>query len=445
MSHFRELRRNHDFTLLWVGHTISELGAAVSVFVLPLITYAVTGSPLLAGVAGAMDLLGTAAAMLPGGLVADRLDRRRVMRWSAGSGAFLYGSLVVAGALDELTVPHLFAVALLAGVANGVFGPAEMSAVRTVVPTEQLPTALSQQQARQHVANLVGGPLGGVLLAVTRWLPFVSGAVGFAVCWLLLGRLRSDLSPAPRPTTERPRRAREDLLEGLRFTWSVPLFRTLLLYSVGSNLLVNAVFIAADLRLLEAGYPAWSIGLIGTAAGICGILGAVVAPRLVAWLPTGRLTVLVAWSFVPLMVPLVFWNHPAVVVVALSLGVFLNPAGNAGMAAYRMSVTPSELVGRVQSVGQFVSFSVIPLAPLVGGGLLAALGGPATMASLCVLSGLVALVPTLSREVRAVPRPVEWNRAGGRQHLRPGPEAGPAADGPRGGALEPAGAAARDA
>ena len=100
--------------------------------------------------------------------------------------------------LGALTVPHLFVVALLTGVCAGVFAPAEMSAVRAVVPTEQLPTALSQQQARQHVASLVGGPLGGALYAVTRWVPFLFDAVTFAVSWVLLGRIRTDLSPAPR-------------------------------------------------------------------------------------------------------------------------------------------------------------------------------------------------------------------------------------------------------
>jgi hypothetical protein len=218
-----------------------------------------------------------------------------------------------------------------------------------------------------------------------------------------------------------------------------------MLYSVGSNLTINAVFMAADLRLIQAGYPAWSIGLVGTAAGVCGILGAIAAPRIIAALPTGRLTVLVAWSFVPLMLPLVFFNHPAVVMAALSVGVFLNPAGNAGMSSYRMSVTPPELVGRVQSVGQFLSWSLIPAAPLVGGALLAVLGGPTTMAVLAGLAAVVALVPTLSRPVRAVPRPVDWGRAGGGQRLRPGPEAGPAADGPQDRPLRPAGAAAVDA
>jgi hypothetical protein len=406
MTGFRALRDNHDFTVLWIGQTVSELGTRVSVFVFPLLTYAVTGSTLLAAVAGALDLLGMALALLPGGLLADRAHRGRVLRMAAAAGVLLYGSLVVAGALGELTIPHLFAVALLTGVAAGIFTPAEASAVRSVVPREQLPTALSQQQARQHVANLVGGPLGGLLYAVTRWAPFLFDAITFAVAWVLLGRIRTDLSPEPR--TGEPRRGREELLEGVRFSWRQPFFRTLMLWGIGSNLTINAVFMAADLRLIQAGYPAWSIGLVGTAAGVCGTLGAVVAPRIIQALPTGLLTVVVAWSFVPLMVPLIFWNHPAVVIVALSAGVFLNPAGNAGIGAYKMAITPPELVGRVQAVGQFLGWSALPLAPLVGGGLLALLGGAAGMAVLAGLAALVAVIPTLSRTVRSVPRPSEW-------------------------------------
>ena len=408
MTGFRELRQNHDFTVLWVGQTVSELGTRVSMFVFPLVTYAITGSAMLAAVAGALDLLGMALALLPGGLLADRLHRGRVMRFAAGSGVLLYGSLVVAGVLGGLTVPHLFVVALLTGAAAGVFAPAEMSAVRAVVPTEQLPTALSQQQARQHVAGLVGGPLGGLLYAVTRWAPFLFDALTFAVSWVLLGRIRTDLSPAPRAGARR--RAREDVAEGLRFAWTRPFFRTLMVWGMLSNLVVNALFVAATLRLIQAGYAPWAIGLVETAAGVCGVLGAMAAPRLIARFATGRLTVLVAWSFVPLLVPMVFWNNPAVVAVALSLGVFLNPAGNAGIGSYKMAVTPPELVGRVQSTGQFLTWSTLPLAPVLGGALLALVGGPATMAALAGLAAAVALIPTLSRTVRSVPRPAEWVR-----------------------------------
>jgi MFS family permease len=413
MTGFRDLRQNHDFTVLWVGQTVSELGTRVSMFVFPLVTYAVTGSALLAGVAGGLELLGTALALLPGGLLADRIHRGRVMRAAAGIGVLLYASLVVAGVFGVLTVPHLFVVGVLTGVCAGVFAPAEMSAVRAVVPREQLPTALSQQQARQHVAGLVGGPLGGALYSITRWVPFLFDALTFAVSWVMLGRIRTDLAPAARPAdagAER-RRARDDVAEGFRFQWSRPFFRTMMAWGMCSNLMINALFTAATVRLIQAGFAPWSIGLVETAAGVCGVLGALAAPRIIDRIPTGVLTVVVAWSFVPLLVPLVFWNNPAVVMLSLSTGVFLNPAGNAGIGSYKMSITPPEISGRVQATGQFLSWSTMPLAPVLGGALLAALGGPAAMAVLVVLCALVALIPTLSRTVRSLPRPSEWAKA----------------------------------
>ena len=218
--------------------------------------------------------------------------------------------------------------------------------MRTVVADEDLPTALSQNQARQHVAGLLGAPLGGVLYAVARWLPFAADAVSFAVSWVLLGRIRTDLSA---PTTNAPRRPVHDLAEGVRFIASRPFFRVLTVWSALTNLAVNALFFVAVLRLIEGGFPAFQIGLVETAAGLCGILGAIVAPWLIERTATGRLTVAVAWSFLPLVVPMPLWNQPAVVAAALAVGMFLNPAGNAGIGSYRMAVTPPELLGRVQA------------------------------------------------------------------------------------------------
>ena len=151
-------------------------------------------------------------------------------------------------------------VALLTGVATGIAGPSEMSAVRSVVPPEQLSTALSQSQARQHVGALLGGPLGGILYGVTRWLPFAFDAVSFAAYWLLAGRLRTDLS-APRHDGPR-RKPRQDVAEGIRFVLSWPYFRALVVWSALVNLLVNAMFFVALLRLVQEGFArrpsAWS-------------------------------------------------------------------------------------------------------------------------------------------------------------------------------------------
>jgi MFS family permease len=406
MTRYRALARNRDFTVLWIAQTVSELGSQVSMFVFPLVAYATTGSALNAAATEALFLGGMAAALLPAGVLADRVDRRRLMRGTSAAGMLLHASLALAGALGTIGLPHLLVVALLTGAAAGLFAPSEMAAVRAVVPREDLPTALCQNQARQHVAGLVAPPLGGLLFAATRWLPFAVDAATYAVSWVLLGRIKADLRP---PAYDGPRRrVGRDLRQGVGFVMRHPFFRVLTAWSALSNLAVNALFFVAVLRLIQGGFAPVAIALISTAAGACGILGALAAPWLIEHTRTGRLTVAIAWSFVPLSVPMIFWNHPAVVAAALSAGVFLNPAGNAGIQSYRLSITPPDLLGRVQSALQFVSMSALPLAPVVAGLALSLWGGEVAIAAITGLCALVALVPTSSRAVRSVPRPAEW-------------------------------------
>lgn len=408
MSPSRSLLRNHDFTVLWVGQTISELGSRMSMFVFPLLAYAITDSAMWAAAAEAAHILGMVGMLLPAGVLADRFHRRRLMRLASGTGVALYASLVAAELTVGIGIAHLLVVAVLTGAGTGLFTPAETSAVRTVVPDADLPVALSQNQARQHIASLVGGPFGGALFGLVRWLPFAVDAATYAVSWLLLGRIRTDLSPV-RARADQPRpRMRASLVEGFRFIVQRPLFRVLMIWAALVNLLINALFFLAVLRLVQAGFAPMHIGLVETATGLFGVLGAVAAPWIIDRSRTGLLTVAIAWSFVPLAIPMIFWNNPVVVAASLSAGLFLNPAGNAGMGAYRMAVTPPALQGRVQSTIQFVAMVVMPFSPLLAGALLAGLGGPDAALALVVLTALVALIPTLSRSIRAVPRPAVW-------------------------------------
>ena len=409
MPSYRSLARNHDFTALWVGATVAELGTRVTTFAAPLVAYALTHSALWAAAAEAAFLAGLVLTLLPAGVLADRRHRLRIMRFSLGTGVVLYASLAVAGLLGVLTVGHLLVVLLATGVTTGLFGPAEYSSIRAIVEDDELPTALSQQQARQHVAALLGGPLGGALFGLTRWAPFAANAVLYAVGWALLGRVRADLSARPAEAAT-PARPLHEIAEGARFIWGRPYLRVLLFWSPAVNLTTNALFFVALLRLVDARFPAAQIGLVEAAMGCFGILGALAAPSLVERIPTGRLTVVVAWSFVPLAIPLAFWNHPLSMALAASVGVFVNPAGNAGVGAYRMAITPRAMIGRVQSTTQFVAMVTMPLAPVVAGALLTGLGGRDAVLACAGATAALALVPTLARSVRSVPRPAAWPR-----------------------------------
>ena len=234
----------------------------MSLFVFPLLGYHLTGSTAVAALLEAAGLLGMVAMLLPAGVLADRFDRRALMLAASASGAVLYGSLALAGALGVLTVPHLAAVALLTGVAQGVFQPAQMAAIRTVVSTEELPTAFSQNQARQHVASLLGGPLGGALYAVRSWAPFVVDFVSYGVSLFTLSRIRTDLRPQPREGA--PTRPMEQVKEGYRFIRERPFFRTLMVWATLNNLVVNACFFVVMMLLVRAGVQPARIGLVST-------------------------------------------------------------------------------------------------------------------------------------------------------------------------------------
>lgn len=404
MPGYRQLSRNRDFTVLWIGDTVSELGSSLSMFVFPLIAYALSGSALTAALVEAAYLGGLCATLLPAGVLADRVDRRRIMLTSSATGCLAYASLALAGALGHLTLAHLAVVALVTGVAAGAFSPAQVSAIRTVVSTEDLPTAMSQNQARQHVASLLGGPLGGALYAVTRWLPFAVDAMSYAVACVTVSRVRTDLGAPQR----RPEPLRRQLTEGFAFMWSRPFFRVLLAWSSMTNLVVNALFFVVVLRMVQTGVPAAQIGLVSTSAGIGGLVGAALAPTLIDRLPTGRLTVLVGWACCLPLVPLAFSASPWTACACTFLLLVLNPVGNAGIGSYRMAVTPDHLQGRVGSTSQFVSMSVMPLAPLLGGWLLEHRGGTVAISALVVASALLAVLLTASRSIRSVPRPSDW-------------------------------------
>ncbi len=413
ISH-RALARNRDFTRLWLGEAVSQLGTTAALFVFPLIGYALTGSALLAGLPVAAYTLGIALSLLPAGVVADQLDRRRVLLAASAAGLVLSGSLAVAGLLGAITMPHLVLVALGTGAVAGFYMPTELSAVRSVVTREELPTAISQNQARHHIASLLGGPFGGVLYALGRPLPFLMDAASFAISLFTVSRVEADLSPVDRPRNAPVR----ELGDGLRYLLARPYFRACAAFSAALNLVVNAVFFVAVLRLVERGVSPATIGIVDAIAGAGGILGALIAPFVIDRMRTGYLTMSVAWSWVPLLVPLIFWSSPWLVGVMLFLGLLLNPAGNAGAQSYRVAITPDELQGRIASSSQFLGFTTIPFAPLLGGWLLETFGASTATTVLLVAAVLTALIPSLTRSVRSVPRPRDW----------PGPDAADASD-----------------
>ena len=170
------LRRNRDFVLLQSGQLLSAMGSEATVIAYPLLALALTHSPARAGVVSFARLVPFAVLQLPAGVIADRVDRRRVMVAADLVRAVTIGVLAATVVAGDVSFALLAFVALVEGAASVAFTTAATGALRSVVPAPQLPEAVGAVTARVATVNLAGPPLGGFLFGVARSLPFVTDA-----------------------------------------------------------------------------------------------------------------------------------------------------------------------------------------------------------------------------------------------------------------------------
>jgi hypothetical protein len=400
------LRRNRPYLLLMSGLTTQSLGGSVARFAVPLLALELTGSPAAAGVVAAVGQTGALLAALPAGVVADRVDRRRLVVGAASVAALLWATVVVAGLLGGLTAWHLAVVLFGAAVATAFLDPAISGAFRAVVPQAQLPTAYATVQGRDAVAGMVGGPLGGMLYGIAHVVPMAGAVLGeaaTAVCAFFVRQPLNDDVAEQRAT--RPLAA---LKQGMRFVWSVPLFRASLGLFVVVNVALSGMMIGINLELAGNGTPPVLIGVLDMVVAGSMLLGAVVAPPLVARLRLGVVTVLALGLLVVAFAAMALVQTYLGYVVLTAVGVLLVPAVNAGMAGYIAAITPGQMQGRLSSVLGLSGVAAMPVAPLVGGTLLGAGGIGVVLWTLVVLLAAtvvaLALVPSLWR----VGKPDAW-------------------------------------
>ncbi|MBV9369545.1 MAG: MFS transporter, partial [Frankiales bacterium] len=345
---------------------------------------------------------------LPVGALVDRWSRRRVLLLSNLASAAVLGVLALLVALGKASIALLAVAGILAGVVETFFSPAASASVRAVVAPEDLAQAYTRMQARHSVARLVGPPLGGALYAVTASLPFAVDALTFAAFAVAVLFLRA---PLPAPASAGRKRLRADVTEGLRFLWSQPAARAMMLWGGILNFGMGYVLISITLRLVRAGVHPAAIGAIDAIAAGAGIVGAAVASRHAQRLPTGATTMSTGLVLAAVVVPMAWTTDVRVIGALLAIGTFLLPANNAGIGAYLSFVTPDEMQGRMNSAAGFVSDGLSPLAPVAAGALLATIGGAAGMllGAALVASSVVPLL--LEPSVRRLGRPSEWARA----------------------------------
>jgi len=392
------LSRNRDFALLWSGQVLSALGSSTSQLAVPLLVLALTGSAATAGVVSSVALVAGAAARLPGGALADRWSRRRLMLTS--DGARLLVSATFAGAVltGRASVALVLAAVAVIAVFDAMFSPAEIAAVANVVPAGQLPEAFARNQTRNYLVTLAGPPLGGLLYGLGRAVPFVVDTVSYLVSLVTVAAIRSPLQDPPvgRPTQH----LLADIREGIAHVLASPFLRAVLVVAALLNLAVDGALFTTTLR--QQGTSAGLVGLAQGLFGAGGLLGAFAA----GWLQRrlsfrGLLVTATVVLTVGVTIATVLVGH-LLMAVPVAVGLFFAPPVNAALFSRLAATTPDRIQARVISVIVLSATVAGALAPLLGGVLINHSGSVTAMLPWTAATVLAASIAS-SREEYAAP------------------------------------------
>jgi MFS family permease len=367
------LRRNRDFSLLWSGQAVSAFGNELSEIGYPLLVLAVTGSAARAGLVGSAELIAMLIALLPAGVAADRHPRKRIMVASSLVQLAALGSVAVAIFVGEVHLAHLALAGALEGAATAFYVGASRGAVRRVVPRPQLSLALARTQARDQAAAILGPPVGGALFGVARFLPFAFDAVSFGAVALAAALVRGPVDPesVPKAATEPVLRR---VTAGLRFVGGNRYLRTVAGWAAAVNAIATGMMLLVFVLARHRGADPSTIGAITATFSAGGLIGALLAPRLITRYSGRTMVLLASWLLVPCPLAMALVPSPLLIGVAGAVSVCAITPVNVVLLTRAYELAPHQMQGQAGNAMLLLGLSLKWLAPTVFGVLADTLG-----------------------------------------------------------------------
>ncbi|MBO9623234.1 MAG: MFS transporter [Sphingomonas sp.] len=209
-----------NFRAYWVARLAATLGQMAMVIVIGWQVYdlarqsmGIKAAAFQLGLIGVAQFLPLLVLSLVAGWVADRVDRRWIARAAVSLEALCALSLAWLTWSGTISLPWLFGIAALLGVARAFASPALQALSPNLVPKEILPTAIALSSLAWQGGTVVGPAMGGYLYAAAAWLPYAVSAGLFllSLAMLLL------IGPVPRSAARFPGNPWSQMIDGLRY------------------------------------------------------------------------------------------------------------------------------------------------------------------------------------------------------------------------------------
>lgn len=389
------------FWAVWTGSAVSYLGEGLLFGAVPVLAASLTRDARLISVTDALQQAGWLLLGLVSGVVADRLPRLSIM-WVANAAralfAGVFAALVAAG---DASMPLIYGLGFLLGLAAPFFDNASSAVLPELVPPAEFQRANSlTQMALALAANLLGPVVGTATYVIWPAAPFGFAALAYAAGALVTAVVsRRAPGRAAHTGDVGPLQLVRD---GLSYLLRHRVLRTLATAVGVVNFVTSAAIAVLVLYVLQLLHlPESAYGLVMASFAVGALLGAVLTTRFTERVGE-RSSVLAALAMFGLStVVLGVWPQVVVSFAAFALVGFFSMVWNITVNSYRQRIVPLDLLGRVTSVFRMLAFLAMPLGAL-GGGLLAhAVGLQGTY----VAGGVLLLITTVLalRPLREMP------------------------------------------
>ena len=366
------------FVKLWAASTTSALGSGLALIAAPLYVASRTSSPLIVSGATGVAWLPWLLFALPGGVLVDRVDRRRLMVLIDWTRVAAMAVLAAAIATGHGSIALLYVVLFVINTGEIVFRSASQAMIPAVVPRARLERANGWLTGGDTLMQgMLAGPLAGFLFAVAVWIPFFVNAGTYLASAVLIGLVAGTYRSSRATATSGPddaaaarglRSVRADIAEGFGWLMRQRVLRTMsILIGLLNVTLTAATAVLVLLARERLGLGSVGYGLLFTCIAGGGILGAVIGDRLIGWVTatwTIRIGLLVeAGTHLALAT-----SRDAYLVglVLFAFGVHSSLWTIVG-SSLRQRLTPPEMLGRVGSTGLFIAAGGNCVGAVLGG------------------------------------------------------------------------------
>lgn len=357
--------KSGPFALFWVGHSLSSVGTKMQQVGLLWHIYELTGSTKALGLMGLVKLAPTLALVLWGGVIADRVERRKVLIYSQavmGALAIALGVLSLNGLESTLA---LYAVAALTEAAGAFDGPSRKALIPQLVSPAALTSALTLTSITKNASKLVGPALMGLIVAYAPigWVYLINGLSFAAVLTSLFLMPKMALSEDEKPRGG----AVASVVAGARFLKSSRTLMSVLALDFGANLWAAAtvllpVYAKEVLHLGSAGY-----GMLASAIAAGGLLASALLLVLPDSAYKGRWVVLCSMGFGVGTIMLGLSQTLWVSLLALVIIGATDQVSTVQRNTIHQLITPNALRGRVTAINMIFSKSGPRLGELEAG------------------------------------------------------------------------------